>query len=126
MVSLKLFLVGAVIIGHCVDAAEEEQDNEAGAAPEAQQDEAVDDAEASPLRSAEELMEKLGKLKTLLAEKGDKVSPGALEKIKDLEKSLNGLGLSDKLAGGANPEVTEFFGACTLLAMGRAGAQRAS
>jgi len=74
------------------------------------------------------LLEKLGQLKTLLAQKGDKISPDELQKIKDLEKMLGDLGLSSKPAANpaADKEVTEFFGACIAMSMRRAGPQRAS
>jgi len=101
-----------------VAAAEGGEAKEEGSPDEAKGQEFVD--------SARELQEKLGQLRALLDAKGEGADPALKERLQGLESQLKTLGL-DGLGGGvagANPELTEFLGACVAMSMRRVGMQR--
>eukprot|EP00401_Gymnodinium_catenatum_P009103 CAMPEP_0117550104 /NCGR_PEP_ID=MMETSP0784-20121206/48507_1 /TAXON_ID=39447 /ORGANISM="" /LENGTH=289 /DNA_ID=CAMNT_0005347109 /DNA_START=28 /DNA_END=897 /DNA_ORIENTATION=+ len=97
--------------------------------PAAEESASADEAGLSPeesyLRQSKDVLGKLKELKTLLAEKADKVGPEHLEQLKAVEEMLEGL----KMPTQGQPDekaLTEIFGACVLMTMHRAGYKRPS
>lgn len=99
---------------------------------------AGEDAAASPqddeekaqqfVDSAKELQDKLGQLKELLAMKGEGADDDMKERLQNLEKQLDSLGL-DSLTGAMSgndygPELGNFLGACVGMVMKRMGPRK--
>jgi hypothetical protein len=84
----------------------------------------------SPSDSMKELQEKLGILKQLIDQRGEKEgdNPQLQEQLQKLEKQLEGLGISMKeheAAGDADTEeIGKLLRACVLLSLRRAGGQQ--
>jgi hypothetical protein len=77
--------------------------------------------------SAKEVQDKLGQLRALLDQRGDSADPKLKEQLEQLEAQLKGLDLSSLAnPAGSDEGVTKLMGACAMLSVKRAGAQRPS
>jgi hypothetical protein len=123
----------AVAEEEAAEAAVEATEEAAATEGEAAEEESLTDEEkmAKVADQGKELVEKLSHLKELIAAKGDKVSGSELESLKKLEQMLGdtlggGLGGLAAPQAGKDAEVTQFFAACTMMSMARAGSSRAN